>query len=107
MSETMLERSQFVKELVLSRIADDYESFEHITDSLSRLPGASPRPEEIREALAALIADGSAASYYLSPQPPHVTRAEFSQESIANLWFYVTPLGKAAAWNLDQPVKID
>ena len=101
----MQQNDQSLKNAVLSIISDDYESLEHIVDSICRLPCPfEPKPNEahIADALAGLLSEGLAAAYDLSPQPPHVRHAQFSLEHVGSLYFYITPAGREAARSLDE-----
>jgi hypothetical protein len=93
-------RQEQIRDLVLQTISDDYESLEYIVEHLSQQPELEALGidvKEITEALESLVQDRLAASWLLSPVPPHATEVPFSYDSIERLWFYVTVLGKKAA----------
>jgi len=95
----MRDESNFLKDCVITIVADDYEFFEMVLKETKRL-AASRRvrtsEDEVAEALQDAIADGFVRAYSLSPSPPHSTRVEYADQLYA-LWYYATPLGKRAA----------
>jgi hypothetical protein len=105
-SAILTQDKQSLKNAILDVISDDYESLEHIIESLrpySHTPDVPPNEAEIIGALASLVGEGYAATYLLSPQPPHAAAAPFSHERIRELWFYVTSKGRQAARNRNEP----
>src|SRR5271168_3304238 len=95
-------RQEQIRALVLQTISDDYESLEYIVEDLNQQPeleALAISAKEISEALESLVHGGLAASYCLSPTPPHATKVPFSYDLIEDLWFYVTVSGKEVATN--------
>ena len=91
-----MSREQILREMVLSSVADDYESFELIEEQLARLAGEAKinfTADQLAAHLGDLIRDGLVRAYVLSPQPPHVRVAEFSPERLDELWYLATPDG--------------
>ena len=88
-----------IRDLVLRAISDDYESFEWVVgDVLGSAVelGMSADANAVLSALKNLINDGYAQAYLLSAHPG--TNAEpvaFAENLLDDLWFYVTPSGKA------------
>ena len=96
----MRNESDFLKDCVITIVADDYENFEMVLKETKRL-AASRRikisENEVAEALQDAIADGSVCAYSLSPFPPHSTKVEYNADQLYGLWYYATPIGKSAA----------
>jgi len=88
---------QALYEVVLSNMADDYESFEYLLEHVQQWAsekGVSVTRDVVAEALGRSIRNGDAEAYILSPVPPHSQVVEFTIDRIDDLWFYVTPKGK-------------
>jgi hypothetical protein len=91
-----MSREQTLREMVLSSVADDYESFELIEEQVARWAGDAKMDftaNELAEHLGDLIRDGLIRAYVLSPRPPHSAVAEFSPKRLAELWYLATPEG--------------
>ena len=94
---------QFMKDMILATISDDYESLEDITRQLRRYSQASmTRVSDVLvvDVLAELVEENLAPTYILSPNPPHARPVPFSRDSLVDLWFYITPLGKTVVQSL-------
>jgi hypothetical protein len=90
-------RHQLLWLMVLSAIADDYESFRiiaHETSEWAGELGLAVSHTEILGVLADVIAEGFAKAYVLSPQVPYVEDAEYSSERSQFLWYWITDEGK-------------
>jgi hypothetical protein len=85
--------------LVLRAIADDYESFDIIINSVSQWAASHGGDHQsIKSALEQLIDEGYAQAYVLSSEPPARPQAvKYSDAALYDLWFYVTEKGKALA----------
>jgi hypothetical protein len=89
---------QTIKDSVRRAMADDYESFELISEMVNDperdgIEGVRPTPNQVTSALAELIKDGDAQAYVLSSQEPYATKVEFSQDRLHELWYYLTKQG--------------
>jgi hypothetical protein len=85
---------------VIGVASDEYESVEIILEEIRRLTatkGMNVTEGEVAEAIERAIACGFAESYILSTHEPHAVKAEYSPEQLRELWFYVTPRGRATA----------
>jgi len=92
--------SAFIKDCVITDIADDYENFEHVFTETKRvcgIRGLLVTEAEVANALRELIAGGYAEAYLLSPRPPHSAKTDYAADRLTELWFYVTPKGKSLA----------
>jgi hypothetical protein len=95
----------FVKDLVLTSMADDYENLECIAPTVIRwgnIRGAQLGRDEVIKALQAVVSEGHAQCYELSPHPPHVTPVAFDPQRVDELYFYVTPAGKDIVKNVEE-----
>ena len=113
------DRAQAVLELVLSAIADDYESLEIILDSinkwnvdpdikrLSAMSAIPVSPTDVINALRELTREGYAQSYIFTSYEHRALPVEFSTDSVDELWFYVTPKGLRAVKQLNQDAVSD
>jgi len=91
-----MSREETLRQMVLSSVANDYESFELIEEQITRWAGEAKidfTTDELAKHLGDLIRDGLVSAYVLSPQPPHSTVAEFSSERLDELWYLATPEG--------------
>ena len=91
-----MSREETLREMVLSSVANDYESFELIEEQVTRWTGEAKinfTADELAKHLQDLIREGLARAYVLSPQQPHSTVAEFSLERLDELWYLATPEG--------------
>lgn len=92
---------QIVKQYVLRAISDDYETFDQILHDVTAW--VAKRAEGVDRqiiiwALKELINGGYAEAYRLSSGPPGSADAvTFTEQSLDELWFYVTPKGKKYA----------
>jgi hypothetical protein len=106
------DRAEAVLELVITAIADDYESVSTILASINeRDPALEPanwearravpvsRPEVI-SALRELIQEGYAQAYVLDNREPSATPVKFREEEAGNLWFLVSSKGGQAVERL-------
>jgi hypothetical protein len=96
----VFEINQFLKDCVITIVSDDYENFEVIlgqTRHLASLKGVTVHEDEVAQAVEKVIAEGLVEAYFLSPHEPHSVKTQYSLEQVHELWFYVTPQGKAAA----------
>ena len=95
----------FVKDLVLSSMADDYENLQCIAPTVTgwgKIRGVELERDEIIKALQAVVSEGHARCYELSPHPPHVTPVAFDPQRVDELYFYVTPAGKDIVKNVEE-----
>jgi hypothetical protein len=99
-----MDRSELVRRLVLSEIADDYENVDQIIlPSVAKLGvklGLSIDRSEILDALRGLIGDGLAKAYLSSGKEPFSTEIEGVPaldviEEHFKTYFYITEKGKA------------
>ncbi len=96
----MGDKDSFLRDCVITIMADDFESFEIIfrqTKHLAVLKGMDVNENEVAEAIERAIDDGYADAYILSPQSPHSRKVEYAPDMLYELWFYVTQRGKCAA----------
>ncbi len=96
-NKTSSKRNEMLRLIVLSTIADDYESFRiiaHETSERSAKLGLAVNHEMILDVLADLILQGLAKAYVLSPQVPYATPAEYSRGRSHTLWYWITDKGK-------------
>lgn len=92
-----------VKHSVLRAISDDYEDLAIVLRYMRRFTeDTQVTPEEICQALAALINDGLAQAYLLSPKQLHAQKVDFDPGRIDELWLYVTPEGKKLVEELNR-----
>ena len=92
------EISAFLKDCIVITVSDDYESFETIRNNIAlraRARAFEISEKQIARALLATITEGLVDAYVLSPTPPHSTKVEYSDEQLNDLWYYVSPRGKA------------
>jgi hypothetical protein len=90
-------RDERLRMIVLSAIADDYESFRiiaHETSERAGKAGLGVKHEDILDLLAGLIHEGLAKGYVLSSQVPYAEPAEYSPELAHTLWYLITDEGK-------------
>jgi hypothetical protein len=83
--------------MVLSVIADDYESFPiiaHETSEWAGQIGLAVNHEKILDALEGLILEGLAKAYVLSSHKPHAVSVTFSRELSWDHWYWITSDGK-------------
>ena len=91
-----MSREETLREMVLSSVADDYESFELIEEQVDKWATEAQievTADEMALHLADLIRSGLVRAFVLSPQQPHSVVAEFSPERLDELWYLVTPEG--------------
>jgi hypothetical protein len=96
----MIDRNGFLMDCVITVASDDYESFEIIFDQtrrLAALKGIDVTEGEVAKTVERAIVNGFTEAYRLSPHEPHSVKAQYLPEHLHELWFYVTPLGKATA----------
>jgi hypothetical protein len=96
----MRDKDAFLKDCVITIASDDYENFELIFDDAKRIAsskGMSVDAEEVAAALRMAVDEGLLEAFDLSPNPPHPTKVEYSADRLRELWYYVTPQGKALA----------
>ena len=106
------DRSEAALELVITSIADDYESLEIILESINEWkedrdleswPARRAVPvsrAEVIEALRELSREGYAQTYILDTKEPYAQPVEFREDQVDDLWFYVTPKGEHAVKQL-------
>jgi len=99
-----MDRSELVRRLVLSEIADDYENVDQIIlPSVAKLGvklGLSIDRSEISDALRSLVGDGLAKAYLLSGKEPFSTEIQGLPaldvvEENFKTYFYITEKGNA------------
>jgi hypothetical protein len=97
-----MDRSEIIRRLVLSEIADDYENvdqciFPYVSEECGKR-GVKVERSDIVEALAGLIGDGLAKAYVLSSREPHASElsgmpsVEIVEEDFET-YFYITRKG--------------
>ena len=94
----------FLKDCIITVVSDDYESFEIIMNGIKPLmhaKGAQASEAEVALALATLIAEGFVDAYSLSSQQPYAVKLAYDPGRLEELWYYVTPRGKASAKGID------
>lgn len=84
--------NQSLEELVLTVVADDYESLAYVMESLREWI-ADPPKESVIATLAQLVSNAYVETYHLSEWPPHCVQVPFSRDDLDALWFYITPKG--------------
>jgi hypothetical protein len=88
----------------MSSIANDYEDFEMISNETKKWAeedGLEFERAEILEELAELIRNDYAKAYLISPDPPHVVVAAYSEACADSLWFMLTTAGKRTMKELE------
>jgi hypothetical protein len=101
----MRDQSTFLKNCVITIVADDFENFETILKHTKRLAasnGIRTSATQVSEALQSAIADGFVNAYILSPFPPHSTRVEYNKDQLHSLWYYVSPRAKTTVKSIDE-----
>ena len=96
----MRDKYAFLKDCVITTASDDYESFERIFDDTKRIAssrGMSVDADEVAGALRMAVEEGLLEAFDLSPNPPHSIKVEYSADRLRELWYHVTPRGKASA----------
>src|SRR2546430_1782279 len=94
------DRFEAILELVISAIADDYESLEIILKTINEWD-ADCDPEswaarsaapvsrtEVVKALRELTREGYAQTYILGTEEPHVQSVDFREDEVDERWFY-------------------
>jgi hypothetical protein len=87
-----------IKTAAMLAMADDYEDFETVHQEVSKQgaeSGSNVGRQETARLLGELIREGLAEAYVLSANPPYSQVAEYSPEKTSELWFYLSPRGKA------------
>jgi hypothetical protein len=91
----------FIAELTLRAMSDDYENFDRITqdvDGWAAEGGVISNQKMVLNAVKMLIGRGYAQGYIFSASPSgKAEEAAFSESRLDELWFYVTPAGKELA----------
>ena len=99
----MSDTSEVIKNLIMCDVADDYEEFEHIIESVSQWASERGIPVDRRmvlDKLGELIGAGYVGAYlYLPAQQAFAKSLEYSEALIAELWFYITPKGLQRLWS--------
>jgi len=93
----MNDRQRWLKESVMSAIANDYEDFDMVCAEVSkwaRERGLTVEREEIADALQRVIDEGYADAFIYSPEGQRYEVASFSSHEVSDLWFYLTEKGK-------------
>jgi hypothetical protein len=88
-----------MRTLVLRAIADDYESFDIIVESVTEWSvGRRVDRQAVKSALEQLINEGYAQAYVLSSEPPAGAQpVQYCSDDVSDLWFYLTKKGRALA----------
>jgi hypothetical protein len=98
-------RAYVLRNYVMSAIANDYESFQIVTDTVAewaKKDGVKVfHRQELLAEIGALVRDGYALAYILSPQPPHTSIAEYRESRADELWFWLTVAGIRALKQLE------
>jgi hypothetical protein len=95
--EYLSTRHETLRVMVLSVIADDYESFRiiaHETSEWAGEVGLAVNHRGILDVLAGLILEGLAKAYILSSHAPYATPVEYSPDRVQILWYWITDKGK-------------
>jgi hypothetical protein len=103
--QTEEDRKNFMRDLVMTCMADDYENLEIIMRDVTNWGEGRhvfPTRAEVVSAIEKVIADGYAQSFLLSPRPLHSTAVAFDLERVDDLYFYLTPVGKKIVKNVDE-----
>jgi len=98
------DRAALVKDLVLVSMADDYENLEIIIPHVTKWAntrGLELSRDQVIETLRAVVCEGYAQCYLLSPWPPHATVVAFDPEKVDAFYFYLTPRGKQIVKNTE------
>src|SRR5215472_9307203 len=99
-------REEALKIFLMSCIADDYEELKVIFATIGKWAEEDSLhfdTREILDQLSVLIRENHAQAYILSPHPPHVVRADYSDASVNDLWFMLTVSGRQALNELGAP----
>ena len=92
---------EMLREYALRAISDDYENFDRVRQEVTGWAakyGIVPDDDAIQRALKSLLCDGYAQAYLRHADPPGKAQpVTFSEDSLHELWFYVTPTGKQLA----------
>lgn len=87
-----------MKDQIVDCLANDYESFRLIADEVQRefsSRGESVRDEQVMLELNSLISDGYVNVYQYSEDDGDYHPVDFDRTKIEQLWFGLTPAGKA------------
>jgi hypothetical protein len=93
----MNDRERWLKESVMSAIADDYEDFDMVCAEVSKWAGERSlevQRQEIANALQRVIEEGFGDAFIYSPEQQRYAVTSFSSEEVSNLWFYLSAKGK-------------
>jgi hypothetical protein len=86
-----------IRNLIMGDVADDYEEFEHILKNVTvraRERGISVDRQLIFRKLGELVSQGYIQAYsYLPEHQSFAETANYSADSVDELWFYITPKG--------------
>jgi hypothetical protein len=92
--------------MILELVACDFEPFESILDNLSRRNTdalSACDPDEMQEVLLALVTDGLLGAYLIHADPPYITAADPSLETVQRYWFMITEKGVRYLKNTSAP----
>jgi hypothetical protein len=102
-------RQRALRIYVMSSIANDYEGFEMVSNETNKWAeesGIEFGRAEILEELSELIRNDYAKAYLLSPHPPHVVVAAYSEACADALWFMLTTAGIRAMKELEAGTRV-
>jgi hypothetical protein len=100
----MSDKTNFLKDCVVSAASDDYEDFAMImkdTESIASSRGLTIDAQEVADAVKRAIEEGLLEAFVLSATAPHSIKVEYRADRLRELWYYVTPKGKQAAKGMD------
>lgn len=87
-------RQEYVKDLIVDAMMDDYENFEIIRGCVNNLASEESETvtvEEVQAGLKDLVQGGRVVPYELSCFEPYAVAVPFSEERLHELWYYPTP----------------
>lgn len=93
-------RFLIIRDLIMDAIADDFESFDTISDSVCRWASEAmdvePSSEEIESGLVHLLESGLADAYVLTNTNRKVPISEVSLKGVSDFYFYLSGKGLQA-----------
>ena len=92
----MQNKTDFIKDCIITIVSDDYESFEIIMKDIKPLMDAKSMEAseaEVASVLATVIAEGFVNAYALSSRQPYAVKIAYNPSRLGELWYYVTKKG--------------
>lgn len=90
------DKREYVKDLIMGAMADDYESYEIIIGCITGFAAEAGETLDLAEIpglLKELIEKGNVDAFELSSFAPHAVVVPFSHDRLDELWYYLSPKG--------------